>query len=210
MQQRWWIGVVAIVGIGLAILLFPRPDTGEEIPDADPTNIDPLDFSDKGELPPGSAINPRLAGKVRKTIDPDRKITGPKPGQEELIAKRNRPESVFAGKIVAPWSGIRYVLMKDASPEAITLSDEINLLMSDLRTLRQDPDAIPWADAEDKMNAAAEKVAASRFAADPTVTQGLERYKSILAEYHAAAAAPPAGDTPEGATPETPAPQEGE
>lgn len=208
MQQRWWIAVVAVVGIGLAVLLFPRPDTGEDIPDADPTNVDPLDFSDKGDLPPGSAINPKLAGKVRKTIDPDRKLTGPKPGTEELIAKRNKPEAVFAGKIVAPWSGIRYVLMKDGSPEATALSDEINVLMGDLRTLRNDPSAMPWAEVEAKMNTAAEKVAASRFASDPTVTQGLDRYKTILAEYHAAASAPPEGDKtepqPEPAAPSAP------
>ena len=33
MNQRWWIAIVGVVGIGLAFLLFPKPNTGEDIPD---------------------------------------------------------------------------------------------------------------------------------------------------------------------------------
>ena len=34
-MQRWMIGLVALVGVALAVLMFPSRDTGEDVPPAD-------------------------------------------------------------------------------------------------------------------------------------------------------------------------------
>ena len=205
MRQRWWIGVVAVVGIVLAVLLFPRPDTGADIPTVDPTNKDPLDFGVERPTPAGPG--PR-AGRAQDV--PDRIRTGPKPGSEALTAARNRPEIVYSGKIIAPWSAIRYVLLKVGTPEAKALADELgDGVMDDLRKIRtsDDPEGL-WASTEPKMAETAAKLAASPWGSDETVVKSLERYQLLLKEFQEAKAnggvAPPAeGETPtvEGAKP---------
>ena len=39
MKQKWWLVAAGLVGIGLAILLFPKPDTGSSIPDPTPGRV---------------------------------------------------------------------------------------------------------------------------------------------------------------------------
>ena len=38
-KQKWWLIAAGLVGIGLAILLFPKPDTGSSIPDPTPGRV---------------------------------------------------------------------------------------------------------------------------------------------------------------------------
>ena len=209
MRQRWWIGVVAVVGIVLAVLLFPRPDTGADVPAVDPTNKDPLDFG--VERPTPAAAGPGAGARARAQNDPDRVMTGPKPGSEALTASRNRPEIVYSGKIIAPWSAIRYVLLKVGTPEAKTLADELgDGVMDDLRKIRtsEDPEGL-WASTEPKMAETAAKVAASPWGSDETVVKSIERYELLLKEFHEAKAnggAPPEGETPEPAAGTKPVP----
>ena len=147
MNQKWWIAIVAVVGIGLAVLLFPRPNTGEPIPSSDPANVDPLNFKNGKNLAANGAVNPNTVGKPRPPVDPDSIRTGPKPGTETRAAMRNRPEAVYASKIITPFSAIRYTLLKENTEPAKALADEVAAVMNDeLRKIRLDPDAIPWAD----------------------------------------------------------------
>jgi hypothetical protein len=178
MNQRWWIAIVGIVGIGLALLLFPRPDTGEDIPDPDPQN---QPFKN-GKRDPN---------KARPPIDPSRVSTGPKPGMEELVAKRNRPEVVYATKLVTPFSAMRYTLSREGSPEAKAMAEEVAATLGELRTIRLDPDAMTWAEMQTKTDAMIAKVAASPFATDPSITKSLERYKQFIAEYEQAKSGQP-------------------
>jgi hypothetical protein len=178
MNQRWWIAIVGIVGIGLAFLLFPRPDTGEDIPDPDPQN---QPFKNAKREP----------GKPRAPIDPNRISTGPKPGMEELVAKRNRIEVVYATKLVTPFSAMRYTLSREGSPEAKALAEEIAATMGELRTIRLDPDAMTWTEMQTKTDAMIAKVVASPFASDPSITKSLERYKQFIAEYEQAKSGQP-------------------
>ncbi len=187
MNGRWWIAGVAVVGLVLAFLLMPRPDTGADIPDADPTNVDPANFKKDTELAPGTVVSPRASSR-RRDFDLDGAVTGVKPGTEEFIAKRNRPEIVYSGKIVAPWSAMKYVLLKDGSDEAKALADEIGTsIMAPLRGVRTSADPREAMDAiEPAMASMAVKVEASSWATDDTVAKSLARYHGYIEEYHQA------------------------
>jgi hypothetical protein len=171
MRQRWWIAIVAVVGIGLAILLFPRPDTGEAIEGTDPAS---------------QAVAEGKAPRPRAPADPNRERPGVRPGMEEVAAKRNRPEAIYASKLVTPFSSIRYTLVKEGSEPAKALAEEISGTMAELRTVRLDPDAQAWDDLQAKTDAMIAKVKASPFATNEQITRSLKRYDDFVAEYHKA------------------------
>ena len=114
MQQRWWLVAVAVVGVGLAVLLIPRPDTGE-IPEPAPV-VKPV-------VMPDDAPAPQKPARVRP--DPKNMIPGPPPGAEEVIARRNRPSAKASTKLAAPWGAIRYRLGAVKTAEAKDLSGRI-------------------------------------------------------------------------------------
>lgn len=197
MNQRWWIAIVGVVGIGLAFLLFPRPNTGEDIPDPNPQNIDPFKEGAK-----------RKPGKAKPPIDPARISTDPmqKPGMKEIMEKRNRPEVVYATKLVTPFSAMRYTLAREGSEEAKALAAEIGETMAVMRTIRTDPDAMTWEEMQTKTDAMIAKVAATPFASNEAIVQAFEKYKTFIAEYEEAKSAPPAED-PAGTPDEAPSEQ---
>jgi hypothetical protein len=197
MKQGWWIAIVAVVGVVLAFLLFPRPDTGAALPGASP------DVAKPGRPTPAGD---QAAGETpRGAVDPSRVRTGIKPGQEGLVAKRNRPEVIYASKLVTPFSAIRYGLIKDGSEEAKTLVDHIATVMTALHDMRLDPDSMTWDELQAKTDAQIAEIKASKFATNDQVVKSLERYDQFITEYKTAKQAE---GTP-GATP-APAPTEGE
>lgn len=196
MQRRWWwIVLVALVGVSLAIVLLPRPDTGDDI------------------APPPA---PRAAqASERPAATPPRGVT--RPGEEpvdavgvqavrpELAAireARNKPEVVYAGKVMGPWSAMRYVLLKDGSPEAKALGDEINTeVMAELRKIRTADDPLTiWPVLEPKMDALAATIAESRWGSDESVVKSIERYRTTMQDFHDAQAGK--GPAEPGITPE--------
>lgn len=193
MNQRWWIAIVGVVGIGLAFLLFPRPDTGDDIPAPNPANTDPFKEGAKR--------------KSRPPIDPSRISTDPtqKPGMAELIEKRNRPEVVYATKLVTPFSAMRYNLSRTGADDAKALADEIAATMAELRNMRTNPDGMAWADLQSKTDAMINKVAASPYGSDESIVKSITKYKGFIAEYEAAKSGAPIPGTPEGeGAPEAP------
>jgi len=108
MQQRWWLLAVAVLGIGLAVLLIPRPDTGE-IPELPP------------EAPAPAPVRPPRPDKADL-------IPGPPPGAEKVIAQRNRPSSKASRELAAPMGGIRYTLGGLGSDDAKDLSERISVV----------------------------------------------------------------------------------
>src|SRR5688572_10794015 len=118
MKQRWWIAIVAVLGIGLAVLLFPRPDTGQDLPpagEANPANTDPLAF--RGDDGPRNGAPAAKTGK-RQPGTPGGMRTGPKPGTSALQERRNRTEVVYASKLVTPFSAVRYTLLRKTDDAA--------------------------------------------------------------------------------------------
>lgn len=184
MNQRWWIAIVAVVGIGLAVLLFPRPDTGDGISGSQPGGAVAVGEEGGATVSGGTTS---VGKPPRPPINPDRIRTGVKPGTEGRAAQRNRPEAVYASKLITPLSAMRYTLMKEGSEPAKALAEEIGTLMNeDLRKIRLDPDAVPWPALETRMDETVAHVQASPFASDETITKSLSRYKEFIAEYHQA------------------------
>jgi hypothetical protein len=185
MQQRWWLFGVGAVGIVLAILLFPRPDTGDDMPAPDPSNIDPTNF--RTEKPLSGAIRPGAT--PRPKLPEDRMRTGPKPGMEEIRELRSTPAAVYSAKFQGPFSGIRYALRKEGSDEARALSDEIAPIIEALRDNRRDPSSNPMDALLPQLAATIEKVSSSPFGELPDVIAAVQQYEKVLAEYEEAIAA---------------------
>lgn len=192
MQQRWWLLAAGIVGIGLAILLFPRPDTGGG--EADMSNRDPLDFTAEGvkERPgrfrPGSDPNMPL----HRDLPKDQR-KGPNPMAEAAAARRAVPEAQYAGRVSAPFTLIRRQLLQEGSDEATVLAQDVTKMISDLRTLRRDPEVFTWEELEVRMDDIVERVEASSFVEDPLVEQSVQRIEDTVAEYHEVKEAEPEG-----------------
>lgn len=173
-MQRWWIVGVAVVGIALAVLLFPRPDTGD-IPEPNPKIVDPLDFET-----PGKASKQKMKA-----------VTGPRPGMERLIELRSQPDAVYAGKLTAPWSAVRYALLKEFpedDTEAAEIADDIRTVLATLQSGRRDPTMVPpLAETVESLESLEERLESSpRFTENETIAKGLKRYALTLTEYHAA------------------------
>lgn len=198
MQQRWWIAVVAALGIGLAVLLFWPPSDGGKVDGA--TAGGPAGFEGGAPVNGAAAINPNVGGRRDRPplAPPGANLTAP--GEAEQVAKRARPESIYASKLVSPFSAIRYALAQKGTPEAKALIEEIGTMMGDLRTMRQEPDTMPWSALQAKTDGMVAKVAASPWGSDEIILKAVDRYQAFLAEYEVAkaagAAAPAAPATP--------------
>lgn len=184
MQQRWWLFGVGAVGIVLAVLLFPRPDTGSDMPDPDPSNIDPMNF--KEEKPLSGAVRPGFTPKPK--TDPARMRTGTKPEMEEILEKRGQPAAIYSAKLQGPLGALKYALRKEGSDEARALSDELTPVITELRTNRRDPDQFPMEELLPKVAEAVDSVRNSAFGDNPDVTSAIEQYESVLVEYEEALA----------------------
>ncbi|MCB9688543.1 MAG: hypothetical protein H6735_26130 [Alphaproteobacteria bacterium] len=183
MKGRWWIAVVAALGLVMAVLLMPKPNTGADVVRTDGGTPAPAGVA----VEPGTVVRAN-GGAPRPERDLSRMVTGQKPGMERFTERRNRPEVIYSGKLIAPWAAVRYVLLKDGSDDAKALADELNQgVLTDLRSIRTEEDSRAAMDAlEPGMVTAAATVRASAWADDPTVTQAMSRYEALLAEYHQA------------------------
>lgn len=187
MQQRWWVVLVAVVGVGLAVLLFWPPSNGGKVEGGAHEGAVSFDGNIAGQG--AAAVNPNAPrGAPPPIARPGANITAP--GEAEQVAKRSRPESVYASKLVSPFSAIRYALARKDTPEAKALMEEIGTLMGDLRIMRQNPDAMTWAELQAKTDALIAKVEGSPWGTEETVQKGVERYRAFLAEYEVARSAP--------------------
>jgi hypothetical protein len=200
MQQKWWLVAAGALGIGLAILLFPKPDTGDDIPSANPENRRPLDFKgqspDKAERPvlpngpkrrpilPGEPANPAL---MRRPLEEGHVRRGPNPIAAETIKRRSQPESLYAGRASAPFSMIRRELLLMGTDESKEIANEMASLISDLRSQRRDPDLFPWDELEGRMNGMGDQLKGTDYMSNEQISQSLTRLDGILVEYKEAA-----------------------
>lgn len=207
-MQRWWLVGAGVIGIALAIVLFPRPDTGGVVPQPDPTNNQPLNFQRPSPDDPGTADDP-LARKGlsrpgadptkiraihdRKSIKPEER-NGPNPLAAESARKRSQPEAVYAGRASAPFTLIRRELLREDTDESRALAEEMTLLITDLRSQRRDPDSFEWGALETRMKESADKLRGTNYESNADIAQSLVRLDDILNEYHESAAQ---GGTPE-------------
>lgn len=192
-MQRMWIGVVALVGVGLAFFLFQRPDTGDvETPDR--TNTRPLDFDAAAE---GTVRNPEVVAEGKAK----RPRAGRKEGMERLMELRSQPDAVYAGKLIGPWTAIRFTLMKEFpdDSEGAAIAEDIKPILHALQVGRRDPtQQPPLADTTAQLGEIADRVRASSSLMDnETIASAVKRHDTTIAEFNSVAsqgagtAAPP-------------------
>jgi len=203
MDKKWlWLAGASVIGLILAILMMPSPDTGSDIPELDRTIKNPRDFSGDpevaavtpppikpGEPPhPGKRTRPEAPGtpNIRRDLIPTDNRAGPNPIAAQVLARQMEPESVFAGRASAPFTLIRRQLLMNGSDEAKEIADDAADLIGSLRENRRNPEAHDWADLDDQMQTIANQLRGSEYESDPHIAQSLERLDSILAEFDAA------------------------
>ncbi len=186
MQQKWWLIAAGVVGIGLAVILFPRPDTGERIPEADMTNADPLNFQEPGqEKTEVSRPGPRSKA-VKRGLTHRELTKGPMPMAQAGNRRKAAPEAIFAGRASGPWTIIRRQLILTETEEGKALADEIAPLVADLRSVRRDPMALDWEEVVARQLSMADRIRENEtWMADETTQKSVDRLDSIFEEIEA-------------------------
>lgn len=179
-MKRWaWVGAVALVAVVLAFVLFQRPDTGQRIEAPPPTAKRPTDIRPTGTFDPRS-----VEGTRRPTRDPSATSAPSEADPTAERAWRTRPAATYATRVLAPLSAARYALMKEGSPEARALADELSTgLMADLGKVRASEEEDPLTPLVPAIEAAVERLRGSPWADDPTVAKSLERVRVGLTDF---------------------------
>lgn len=192
-MNRWAvIGVVGLGSVVLALVLFQRPDTGGAVtpapapspvvvappPPARPVPAaEPLDDDDPDPAP------------APPPFPPDRAATGPDvaglpEGLAEARAWRSRPAALYGNRVMAPFSSIRYVLLKEGSPEARALADAIATgPVEQLRGVRTSEQEDPLTDMIPGLRQELARLEASEFAEDDQIAKSLDRIEDTLQEF---------------------------
>jgi len=181
MTQRWWVAIVAVAGIALAILLFPRPDTGD----------DPVEL--RAPRPPPATQGSR-PGIVSTPAPPGHMIEGPRPDAAEVMARRATPEATYANLLIGPVSSFKYTIRKQgATPEeAAPIEDKVDAVVTELRAVRTDPEARPWSEIEASVEELITMVATSEYGSSLDVTRSVDRARMLLEQYHTSPTGPTA------------------
>lgn len=182
-MQRWWLVVAGIVGIGLAVLLIPRPDTGGEIPSQDLSGIEVPQTrtpqADEGVIrakrrPDGSRDRTMMGSRddgstVRTkeaTIDPaPGAVTRINPKASRLDMRRNTPETQYARKTLAPWTQLRRLVAQQGPTEGegLQLLRELESMNSDVREMMREPWNFDGAEMAQRTESLIERVRDSEF-----------------------------------------------
>lgn len=138
MQQKWWLFAAGFVGIALAILLFPKPET-DDLPSPDMTRTDPLDFKSDGRDRRNRPEQVRVAH--RDARPPMTKVPRSRiKGMEHLAT----PEAVYSGRLSGPWTLVRRQLLANGDDEARGWAESITPVVVDLRARRRDPESVDF------------------------------------------------------------------
>jgi hypothetical protein len=175
-MQRWWLLGVAVLGVGVAILLIPRPDTGADIEPAKP--VAPVGVEAGQEPAPRD-------GAPRVRPSPDQMRPGPPPGAEKALAERNSPEAMAAKELATPWGIIRYKLNKEGSDEAKAMGAKIAPVQASfsrhIRTPEGELDALIATAAP-----LVDELKASPFVSDADIQKAIERYDAAVLSWKTA------------------------
>jgi len=190
MSQRWWLVGVAGVGVVLAVLLVPRPDTGADIPEANPENTRPLDFKQDPVAAPTPAPAPTRRAKAEEApkvglkrgpmperVAPENANLSPE--QKEWIERRNAKDPTAARAMGGPMGELRRQLYLDGSDEAKALIAKIAPVQAEMNDLGQNPDpSADLAGVVSRMDSVMDDVKSSKWYSDPIVKAQVARYES--------------------------------
>ena len=195
-MQRWWLVVAGVVGIGLAVLLVPRPDTGDDVSDRPVASVMPgaPARADDGE--------PTLVGRspVREgqptALGPDGTPLFETPGMvgtgkepslnpraARLSARMDTPEGRYAGKALAPWTQVRRLIAMKTT-DAGELGTDVERMVEDMRTMLRDPPGTDAADIEKRQVEIIAEIRESTYH-DEEVEKMLTLIETRLDEYRA-------------------------
>lgn len=105
-------------------------------------------------------------------------------GLAEARAWRSRPAALYGNRVMAPFSSIRYVLMKEGSPEARALADAIATgPVEQLRGVRTSDVEDPLTDMIPGIRQELARLEASDFAEDDQIAKSLDRIEDTLQEF---------------------------
>lgn len=197
-MQRWWIVVVAVVGIGLAFLLFPSPDLGDGAPGPVPVaaapdaaappapgrNVTTLEGS-----PEPSAGGPSFGSK--DVVKPSGVEKAPQPpevleAQQRLRELRARPDAQASANLIGSWGGLRKTLLESESDEARDFAERLRQPLQDLAEFRRNPErGVPFDQIRGDLDRLHEEISASPFASEGHVPAGLAKHREVIAELDA-------------------------
>lgn len=199
-MKRWWlIGVAGVLGIGLAVLFIPRPDTGGDAPDR-AQHLPRLQGSD---IPPVTGEEDWHPDRVRQEgeegdeggservarIAPAERRTGGagegNPLSQATMEARNTPEVRSITRAATPWTQITRLLRgAEGNPLAEGLADQSHQLVKDLRDARREPWDLDYQEYVSRQKALAGAIRQSG-AVDPEMEKALNRVDQIMREYEA-------------------------
>ena len=194
-MQRWWLVVAGVVGIGLAVLLVPRPDTGDAVTDrgvspvttATPTRADgeptlvgrsPVREGQPLAMSPDGAPMFETPGMVGTGKEPSMN-----PRAARLSARMDTPEGRYAGKALAPWTQVRRLIAMKTT-DAGELGTDLETMVEDMRTMLRDPPGTDAADIEKRQVELISEIRESTYH-DEEVEKMLSLLETRLDEYRA-------------------------
>lgn len=178
MIQKKWLAGAGVVGVVLAIALFPKPDTGDDIDVTAPVSAPPPVLASTEAPPPAPVEEPPR--RLRGSKQPIAERTGANPARAATQARRSDPNAVSATMAVAPMGGIRRELARAGTPEAAELSKEIQGVQEELQAVRADPANNPFADVEPTVRRLMETIRATEFIDNEIVLASVERIEASL------------------------------
>lgn len=141
-MQKWWIGVVGVAAVVLAVLLIGSPDTGADVNERELTVPEATDGDGSGdELVRSEHRKNRSPAAVPLDENgqplPKGSPMAANPKARAVMLRRQAPESQWAARTMAPWTQIRREVAKQ-DPEA-PLIETVQSLLDEMRALRRDP-----------------------------------------------------------------------
>lgn len=186
-MKRWWIAVVAVLGVALGLLLIPRPDTGKAVSDRGEVKLDGPAFHASADTDPMGA--PGAAEPTKAAPPPLRPGVGTptvpdvNPEYAAAQAAMNTPEAAAARYVSTGWSHIRLALgAHQGDPKAQALIAEVDQMNSDLRDMRRDPAKWSWPDLEKRQNDLLSEIQSSGYGSE--TRDGVQTVQTRLKQYH--------------------------
>jgi len=172
-MQRWWIAIVAIIGVGLAFFLFPRPDRGASVDALE----DPAATADEADAPAfGSRDKVKRRKAKRRPVPPD-----VIEAQQRLAELRGRPDAQAGAKLIGAWSGVRKTLLESDAEEAQDFAERLRQPLQDLAEFRRNPElGVPFEQIRTQLDELHAEISASPFAEEGHIPRGLEAHESVL------------------------------
>ena len=138
---------------------------------------------------PGTVRNPETLSVESRAKRP---LDGQKEGIDRLMELRSRPDAVYAGRLVGPWTAIRFTLMKEfeGDAEATQIAEAIKPHLLVLQQGRRDPTRhAPLGETATALEELIKQITENRMLmANETITSAVKKHQLTLSEYRNALA----------------------